>query len=408
MNDDKKQEIDLLYGENIFVFKAKQNIDGFSMTHAFPIQYSDCQYPIFFEIKKDTSLKLKKYEISDDTNEPNKIIKFSFLSLKKNEEIRLHFEYFVIVKNTDYEYLPNHIEMTKKSNFSENVKKWMQPTKSVQSDNIFIKLKAYGIKSFTKNLLNFTHKLSYKICFHRPIISYINLILGNKFLNKKYWPYLTDAISCYFFGGTCAARTNLEVAIFRACNVPARILIGTTLYYHGKKWCDAQHYFFEYYTLEHDWIRGMSGRVPYEPKNCIILRINYPEDENIAGNGFDYYGGCIPWFWVDNNNIILGFPAEGKYHKKKKGWGRPINRGFIDHEIITSEKNAKNVFDIINDVWKKFIIYYGQELKGENEKYFSDGLHLQKKAVQSFRKNDTAEFIEYMKNAHKEFKKIKV
>lgn len=404
---EKKQEIDMLYGENIFVFDVKKSIDKFSMTHAFPIEYEGCQYPVFFKIKNGSSKKLLKYEIFDDKNKPNKNIKFTFSSLKKNEKIRLHFEYFLLVKNTDYGYLPNHVDMPKKLNFPNHIKKWLQPSKSIQSENSFIKIKSFLIKPFTKNLLDFTYNLSYKICFHRPILSKINLILGNMLLNKKYWPYLNDSLSCYFFGGACTARTNLEVATLRASNIPARVLIGTSLYYQGKKWCDAQHYFFEYYTSKYGWIRGMSGRVPYEPKNCIVLRINYPGDENIAGNGLGFYGGCIPWFWIDDDDIILDFPKEGSYYKRKRGWGRPINRGFIYKEIFTSKVIAEKVFDVTQNVWKKFITFYGRDLKKENKKYLSNAYYLQEKAIQNFHKGDINQYINNMQNAYQEFKKIK-
>ena len=377
------------------------------MTHVFPMQYKDCQYPVLFEIKNDTSNKLEKYEIFDDKNKPNKKIKFTFSFLKKNEKIRLHFEYFIIVKNTDYEYLPKHIDMPNELDISDSAKQWLQPSKPVQSKNFLIKFKSFLINSFRKSLSNFTYNVSYKICFHRPLLSNVTRILGNMFLNKKYWPYLTDALSCYIFGGTCAARTNLEVAIFRACNVPARILIGTSLYYQGEKWCDAQHYFFEYYVPMYGWIRGMSGRIPYEPKNCIILRINHQEDENVAGNGFDFYGGCIPWFWIDSDKVILDFPEEGKYYKSKKGWGRPINRGLIYKESFTSKEVAEKIFDITLSVWEKFLVFYGKNLVKENKRFFDNALIFQKKAIQNFHEDDLNKFIENMEKAFQEFKKIR-
>ena len=73
-------------------------------------------------------------------------------------------------------------------------------------------------------------------------------------LTKKYWPYLNDAMSCYILGGTCTASTNLEVSLFRAYGVPARVIIATTMFHEGKKWADAQHYFYEYYYCR-EWIR---------------------------------------------------------------------------------------------------------------------------------------------------------
>ena len=81
-----------------------------------------------------------------------------------------------------------------------------------------------------------------------------------------------------------------------------------------KKWCDAQHFFYEYYCPDSGWIKGMFGRVPYVPKNCLMLRINYLNDENIAGNAFDYLCSCLPWFWIDNEKIWLGFPKGVRFY----------------------------------------------------------------------------------------------
>ena len=405
MDNDTKQEVDLLYGENIFTFKAKNNVDTFSMAHVFLLD-EDGQFPLFFEIKKDTSSKLINYEIIDDKNHPNKLIKFTFAPMKKNEEITLHFEYWVIVKNRDYQDLPKYVEMPKDSDLSDYAKKWIYPTKAVQSNNIFIKIKSSSLKLFTKNLFVFSKRISYSICFHRLILLHLILYLGNVLLTKKYWPYLMDAVSCYFLGGTCAAKTNLEVGLFRSKGIPARGLIGTTMYYEGKKWCDAQHFFFEYYCPKYGWIRGMSGRVPYESKNCIVLRINYPEDENIAGGAFDYYGGCEPWFWIDNKDIVLGFPEGAKYYKKRKGYGRPINRGWIEAECMINRIDAKQVTDIVRAVWELYVKYLGMSFNDSNGHYFSSGVDLQKRAIESLRKSDVNEFIRNMDLVYKEYKKI--
>jgi hypothetical protein len=216
-----------------------------------------------------------------------------------------------------------------------------------------------------------------------------------------------DALSCYFIGGTCAARTNLEVGLFRALGIPARVLIGTTMYYSGKKWSDAQHYLYEYYCPELGWIRGMSGRVPYEPKNCIVLKINYPEDENIAGGPFDFYGGCEPWFWIDDDNIILGFPDGVKYYKKRKGYGRPINRGWIENDFSISKAMTDKVLDVARDAWRLYIKYFWTEFKNSNKNYYNKGVIFQKKAINNLKNRDLNMFINNMQLAIKEYNKIK-
>ncbi len=150
----------------------------------------------------------------------------------------------------------------------------------------------------------------------------------------------------------------------------------------------------------------MSGRVPYEPKNCIVLRINYPGDENLAGNAFDYYGGCAPWFWIDNENVILGFPEGTKYFKSCKGYGRPINRGLIKTEYTTSKHLANETIQITHKVWELYIKFLGVKLKEVNKQYFEKGIQFQNEAIHYLQKSNIDQYIKNMNLAYKEYKEI--
>jgi hypothetical protein len=218
-----------------------------------------------------------------------------------------------------------------------------------------------------------------------------------------------DAVSSLIFGGLCAAKANLEVALFRANGVPSRILIANPIHYYSKKidWIDALHYVVEFYVPNYGWVRGMSGRVPYQPKNDIILRIVYPEDENEAGNGLSYYGGMEPWFWFSNDKINLDFPDEiFKLYKKTKGEGIPITTGKFVCNFKIDIKLADEIFNLSKKNWINFVDKF-DKIDSKNLEIYNEAIRFYKKGLQELIKNEFDTYISDMKKTNELFSKIK-
>ncbi len=411
-----KQEIDLLYGETILSLIAEQDVDSFEVSYAAPICYKD-QVPLILEIEKISSLKILEYKIQDDKHKPNKIIRFKFPPLKKNEKVHIHFKYYVIVKNRDYENLPKKIEVTKIEELSEEVKRWLLPSKSIQSNNIFIRCKA-KILGLSKNFLDIGKKISISICFHRPLLRTIrrfielNPILCNFFFGNRYWTGLSDAVSGYLFGGHCAAQNNLGIAYFRANNIPSRGLIVTPMFYNkkyfeSKGWLDAQHYTLESYTKEYGWINGGPGGFPINTNHGIVLRINTLEDEDIAGNGLSYYGGIQPWFWISNKDISLTSPGILFGNKKFRKSGEIYIRGWLEKNLEINNVMSNRILSILKKNWILYTKYFGKNLDYEDNKYFLNAVRFQNKAIENFKKSKIKNFVENIENAYFLLSKIK-
>ena len=224
------------------------------------------------ELFNDSTKKIINYKIEDDIYEPNKFVNFTIGSMKKNETVLIHFNYWVLVNNYDYSDLPKSIKIPEKSDLPENVTKWLSSTEVVQKDKLRIKLRSRQMKFLTNNLLKLAERIGKFSRQHRYFLFLIQYTFGN------YGPQ--DALTALKRNGECPGRSHLGSALFRANGVPARVVISTPSYYDF--WFE-MHYMLEYYTNEKfEWIltNPHSGVTPIEQKKHIIHRICYPEDEN--------------------------------------------------------------------------------------------------------------------------------
>lgn len=398
------KKIYLLHGETLIIFKAAEDTKPFEFSHSIPLVYGN-QVPILFKIKEESLNNIIKYSILDDKNPPNKKINFKIVSMKKNKRLTINFEYWVLVKNKNFKDLPSFVKIPKVNKLPKETKIWLKSSKSIQSKNFLIKIKAFLLKRFEDNLIKLGKRLVLSSCYHRVLIGFSRLYiettptLHNLFLPDRYWTGLNDAISCYLFGGLCGAKANYEVALFRAKNVPARVLTTTTMFYGKKLWSDAQHFIIEFFCPNYGWITAMSGKMPYQPKNFILLRLNYLEDENIAGNGLSYYGGIAPWFWVENKNISLDFPETLINYGKLKGEGVPAVRGWIENKVTVDRTEANNSLNLTKNVWDYFTSYVGKKMSEEKNKYFANAIIEQKKAIKFLKQSNIKKYMEHMNNA---------
>ena len=335
----------------------------------------------------------------NDSGSPNIAINFSITSAGYDEAPFVHFDFWVLVKNDEFDDMPSNAEIPDEENLPSWTDLWLESTKAVQSDSIMIKLKASMLRKKCDDLLNLTNKIVSYTSNHKN--RFILNLLANflcLFKTSSDWVKFLDARSSLFFGGSCTGRANLGTALFRANGIPARVLhvIPTWPDIENNDWFD-MHYISEYYLPGYDWVLSETtiGITPFEQKNNIVLRINYPKDENLAGNCCDYYGGCEPWFWTESKDIKLFWKSP-----------RSGARGRFNNNITTNQTTADDVFNITKKVYDIFTKYAGVDLTDINQQYFENATLAQKNAVECFKQRDIDGYSTNISYAFDQFQQI--
>ena len=289
-----EKELYLLRGEHYLYLNASDNVNEFLLRFVFPPDYQ-YQVPTLLEIYNDTTADIHHYQIEDDTNEPNKIINFTIGRMQKDESVLLHFSCWILVKNHEFEDLPNYIKFPKKRDLPEETKTWLTSTKVVQVHNILIKYKARQIRGFSNNLIRFAERVAPFIKQHRFLLFAIQLNMGIFFSQ--------DAFTTLLINGENVGRSHLACAFFRGYNVPARVLLA----HNDQGFWTQMHYMVEYYCPGYGWvlIDPTAGKTPYATKRQIINRICFPEDEENTKTDyiFRFMKGEERWLWIENENV---------------------------------------------------------------------------------------------------------
>jgi hypothetical protein len=401
-----EQIIYLLRGEHYLFLKAIDDTKASSFKYSIPLNYGD-QVPILIKVDGD----FLSYKIIDYKLKPNQVIHFELPPMKKNEKKKIHFEYWILTFNTMHKNLPSKKNFPQLNDLPEDVKKWLIPTKSVQSNNFLIKIMANILKGTSRDMLWFAKKIAFWIAYHGLITIRLKMsMVFNPYLNKyilpeKYAWYLEDAISTLLFGALCAGRANLIAALLRSKGIPARIVVTTPTTRGKDFWLDSQHYTVEFYCPEHGWIRTQAGSMPHLSKYIIPIRIVSPEEENIAGGPFSIYGGMALGFWSDNENIIFDWPPEEfrsyKHHKSKKV-GIPATRGWIDCKLKIPSNISDKIHKLSNEVW----MLLSKNSRINEKKVMTKAVELQEKAIMHLRDLKFEKYIEFMKKSKEEHLKI--
>ncbi len=388
-SSDEVIELYLLRGEHYLYVNATENVDSFNVRYAFPAEL-DYQFPIIMEILNDTTAEILDYRIENGTNDPNKIANFTIDEMDKEDSVLIHFNFFVLVKNQDFSNLPKKVKIPKKDELPPETLKWLSSTKVVQKNRILIRLRARQMKIFTNNVLRLARRIALFCMLHRYPLFFIQYKLG---LYRS-----QDAFTALLINGECPGRSHLGCALFRANNIPARVLLANRDY---PFWYE-MHYMTEYYLPNYGWIltEVHKGITPYETKNQIILRICYPEDENNTQTDFinKKMKGIERWFWIANEFI--------KPYYKDLVEGSRCSM-FRENEVFTDNISGENAINITKNVFHKYEYFLGMDLAGNNLKHFQNATNYQFQAINQLKKSDNVSgYIYYLNKANEEYDDI--
>jgi len=285
--------------------------------------------------------------------------------------------FFVFVKDRWYTNFPTYIRKPLRCQLPEETKIWLEPTNAIQSNSLRIKLRAFFLQGINNNIIKIARQIT-------------------KFTNETinfYGGGLQDALTTLRTKqGVCTGKANLGTALFRAIGIPAKDLVVMPTF----NVTFAMHFISEYYCSYYGWIlvETTLGQTPLQPKLEIILRINYPEDENNAGN----YGGVEQWHWKDvNENVQINMDI-------LNGSG---SRAWIEKNIMTNQNMANLTFNLTKDVYQMHTKYIGMELNETNKQHFNNALFAQQNAITCFKQSDIIGYFNNMTIAFDEYRQIR-
>ena len=385
---DTDKELYLLRGEHYLYLNASDSVNEFHLRFAFPPDYL-YQVPTLLEIYNDTTADIRHYQIEDDTNEPNKVINFIIGPMHKDESVLLHFSCWVLVKNHEFEDLPNYVKFPKKRDLPEETKTWLASTKVVQVHSILIKRKARQLHGLNNNLIRFAERVAPFIKKHRYPLFRIQLILGIFFSQ--------DAFTTLLINGENVGRSHLACAFFRGYNVPARVLLA----HNDQGFWTQMHYMVEYYCPGYGWvlIDSTRGETPYATKRQIINRICFPEDEENTKTDYiiPFMKGEERWLWIENENI---YP----YYVDCKTGSK--SQMFYEGDIETDSFTADYTFLLTQLVFHQYEQYLGANLTGENLGHFQNATIFHNNAISAFQHSNIQAYIDNMNLAYDEYLSI--
>lgn len=165
------------------------------------------------------------------------------------------------------------------------------------------------------------------------------------------------------------------------------------------------HYMVEYYSgQKYGWIltEVHQAKTPYEPKNQIIMRICYPEDENNTQTDFFHstMTGMERWVWIENPYII-------PYYKDLKEGSR--TRMINENEILTEKMPGEYANNLTKEVFNKYEYYLAMDLTGENLINFQNAVNYQLKAIDILKDSiDAYGYIYWMNEANEKYDDIAI
>lgn len=391
------QELVLLFGEiAVYLYAHSDETNPFNFIYSIPPIYED-QIPILIELRNDTTIEIIRYHVDKDVHCPNLFLNFTCAPMSKGEKKFLHFTFWVLVNNTQYSgNFPQYVPLPSKEELPEDTLIWLTSTKAIQSKNILIQLKARQLQGRSDNLIEVSENIveyTSSLKIRQRLWNFLLLISPNKYSG---WAKYLDAVSALFIGGSCTARANLGTALFRAIDIPAKNLLVMPAWVGFTAWYD-MHYTCEYYCPGYGWVLTETsiGVTPFPRKYQIILRINYPEDENHAGNRFDYYGGCEQWFWLNAKNIRIW------WNNNDSG-----ARSWSEQALFVDSTKAKNCMELTKNVYELHTKYLGIDLGGANQQHFENAVAAQKNAIDLFKQLDIDGYILSLSNSIEEYLQI--
>jgi hypothetical protein len=376
--------------EHYLELYAVDQVDGFSVTYAFPPDYG-FQVPILLEIHNDSTAAISNYKIELDTLKPNRVVNFTISSMEKDTYRLIHFSVWVLVEAFNFDDIPNSIPLpSSKDDVPEETWMWLSSSEMVQKNNLLIKQQARKLEGTNDNILSYAQNVSWFIKNHRYGLFLVQL-WTHTFLRQ-------DAITTLLINGENVGRSHLACGLFRSQHIPACVVLANN----DQGFWTQMHYMVEFYVQDYGWVLldSTKGETPYPAQRQVINRICSIDDEDNTKKDYIYpfMSGEERWIWVSDNKI------EPYYVNCDNG---SKSQMFTEMMVSIKPFAADYAFFRTQNMFHQYERFLGTDLPSIHQQYVNNAIQYQKEAVTSFVKTeDINSYIYYIEKAYDEYKSI--
>ncbi|MDG6228856.1 MAG: transglutaminase-like domain-containing protein [Candidatus Thermoplasmatota archaeon] len=384
------KELYLLRVEHYLELIATESTGTFSVTYAFPPDYG-FQVPILLDLHEDSTADIIHYSIDMDSYEPNRVANFTIRSLQKDERKLIHFSVWVLVEAYDFKDIPTDASMPNNRNdVPEDTWMWLSRSEMVQKNRFPIRRQANALEGRNDNVLSYAQNVSSFIKNHRYGLFLLQL-WTRMFLKQ-------DALTTLRINGENVGRSHLASALFRAKNIPARVILA----HNDQGFWTQMHYMVEYYIPGYGWVLldPTKGITPYDTQKQVINRICSIDDEQDTKQDYIYrfMKGEERWIWISTNNVEPNYVDCDSGSKSKM---------FTETIVSLKPFAADYAFFRTQNVFNQYERFLGSDLSSLEQQHLDNAIQYQKDAVnQLIQTGDINDYIFYLEKSYDEYKMI--
>ena len=388
----EKKELNLLRVEHYLEVEALDTTGPFHVQYAFPPDYG-YQVPIVLELHNDTTANLQEYAIQDDCYEPNRVVNFSLSSIQQGQHELIHFSIWVLVETHDFSDAPKDQTMPySKWQNPEDTRQWLSSSDVVQVKRLRIKRTANSLEGNKDTILSYAKNVSSFIFNHRHTLFLIQL--WTKTFRSQ------DALTTLRFNGENVGRGHLACALFRAKNIPARVVLANN----DQGFWTQMHYMVEFYIPEYGWVLldPTYGATPYPTDRQILNRICSIEDEDDTKKDyiFRFMKGEERWIWLDTDDVVPYYVDCDQGSKSQM---------FTEIVLSLQTFTVDYTFFRTQNVFSQYEKFIDMDLSSADIIHVEDAIEFQVQACKSLvNTQDINEFIFFIEKAYDEYKEISI
>jgi len=293
--------------------------------------------------------------------------------------INLNWTSWVLEKKHDYTGIPASVPIPAYNELPDSVKPYLMPTGCVQWEDPFVKHIADSIRGTTNDLIVLANRIK-------------------NYCNNIPWTFPTEPLSfdAYYamkWGNSCTGHAHAGAAIFRANNIPCRILMNMPVWYSG---LFDMHWIIEYYIPQYGWVKmeTSAGINPYvNGHQEIITFACNPEDEFSMT-----YPDNIESYWFASDPIFQHMAPD---------WGGAHASSSYCY-ISDSTSKVDLIISLTDSIYKYFTTYKGINLTIAQNNYFQIATDFQFTAFNYIKAHKKDSLIYYLNQSLDYYRRIEL